>query len=124
MAERPTNPNDALARRRARSDRHRLGGGAAREAPAADAELGEGSAPPRAPRQRAPAAPRRPAVHDRTSEAIRRPAQLSEHCAGCGAPTRGRTGMVTELVEVGPVRALRVVACSVCPSKHRRTVGA
>jgi hypothetical protein len=31
--------------------------------------------------------------------------------------------MVTELVEVGPVRALRVVACSVCPGRHRRAAG-
>jgi hypothetical protein len=28
--------------------------------------------------------------------------------------------MVTELVEAGPVRALRVVACSACPERRRR----
>jgi hypothetical protein len=28
--------------------------------------------------------------------------------------------MATELVEVGPVRALRVVACSACPPRRRR----
>jgi hypothetical protein len=26
--------------------------------------------------------------------------------------------MVTEMVELGPVRALRVVACSACPDKR------
>jgi hypothetical protein len=37
---------------------------------------------------------------------------------GCGAPTRGRANMVTEVVESGPVRALRVVSCSACPDKR------
>jgi hypothetical protein len=63
-----------------------------------------------------------PDIHDKTRGALRRPAHLSERCAGCGAPTRGRTRMVTELVEVGPVRALRVVACSACPDRRRRDV--
>jgi hypothetical protein len=61
-------------------------------------------------------------VHDQTPAAIRRPAQLSDHCVTCGASTGGRTRMVTELVDVGPVRALRVVSCSVCPPKPRRGV--
>jgi hypothetical protein len=61
-------------------------------------------------------------VHDQTDAALRRPAHLSDRCAGCGASTRGRARMVTELVEVGPVRALRVVACSACPDRRRRDV--
>jgi hypothetical protein len=65
-----------------------------------------------------------PAIHDQTPGALRRPAQLSDRCSGCGAPTRGRAGMVTELVEVGPVRALRVVACSACPDRRRRELSA
>jgi hypothetical protein len=28
--------------------------------------------------------------------------------------------MVTVLVDVGPIRALRVVACSACPDRRRR----
>jgi hypothetical protein len=59
-------------------------------------------------------------VYDRTGGAIRRPAQISERCAGCGAATLGRTGMVTELVSSGPVQALLVVACSACPDQRRR----
>jgi len=49
---------------------------------------------------------------------VSRPAQLSDRCTGCGAPTRGRANMVTELVEFGPIRALRVVACSACPDRR------
>jgi hypothetical protein len=78
-----------------------------------------------APPQHAPAPARRapvPAVHDQTGGAVRRPAHISDRCAGCGAPTRGRSRMVTELVEAGPVRALRVVACSACPDRRRRDV--
>jgi len=63
-----------------------------------------------------------PAIYDQTSAALRRPAHVSERCAGCGASTRGRSRMITELVEVGPVRALRVVACSACPDRRRRDV--
>lgn len=84
-------------------------------APARDT-LAAPPAPP-APRKRPPAAP---AVHDQTPGATRRPAQLSDRCSGCGAPTAGRARMVTELVRVGPVRALRVVACSACPDRRRR----
>jgi hypothetical protein len=59
-------------------------------------------------------------VHDRTRAAVRRPAQISDHCAGCGASTRGRTLMATELVEIGGVRVMRVVACSECSDRRRR----
>jgi hypothetical protein len=59
-------------------------------------------------------------VYDRTDGAIRRPAQISDRCAGCGTPTLGRSGMVTELVAAGPVQVLRVVACSACPDQRRR----
>jgi hypothetical protein len=51
---------------------------------------------------------------------VRRPALLSDRCVGCGAKTKDVTGMVTELVEVGPIRTLRVVACSACPDRRRR----
>jgi hypothetical protein len=124
MAEPLITPSDALLARRGRPDRHRIGGGAAHEVPAADLELSDAGGLSRTPLRHAPAAAIRPAVHDTTSAAIRRPAQLSDRCAGCGAPTQGRTGMVTELVEVGPVRALRVVACSACPTRHRIALGA
>jgi hypothetical protein len=124
MAERIISPNHAPPPRRGRPDRHRIDGGAAPEVPAADLQLSDAGGPSRTPQRHTPAAAIRPAVHDQTSGAIRRPAQLSDQCAGCGASTRGRTGMVTELVEVGPVRALRVVTCSACPTRHRSAVGA
>jgi hypothetical protein len=53
-----------------------------------------------------------------TPRSVRRPAQISERCAGCGAPTRGRANMVTEAVEVGHARVLIVVHCSACPEKR------
>jgi hypothetical protein len=37
---------------------------------------------------------------------------------GCGASTRGRETMVTQFIQAGPVRALRVVSCSACPEKR------
>ena len=123
MAERSASPNAPPAPHRARNQRHRIDVRPAPEPPPADLDPsgGEAPSPPRpAPRRAVPVA-RRPTVHDRTGDAIRRPAQLSDRCAGCGASTRGRAGMVTELVSVGPVRALRVVACSVCPGRHPRS---
>jgi hypothetical protein len=104
---------------RARPDRHR---------PATDPVRAPVTpAAPAAPQRPAkPAAPDRPApaptIHDQTIGAIRRPAHLSDRCAGCGASTRGRSRMVTEVVDVGPVRALRVVVCSACPDRRRRDV--
>jgi hypothetical protein len=123
MAQRSPSPNDAPASHRSRKHRHRIDVGGAPEPAAPALEPADDKAPAR-PGQRRTATPAvRPTVHDQTSDAVRRPAQLSDRCAGCGASTRGRTGMVTELVEVGPVRALRVVACSVCPGRHRRAAG-
>jgi hypothetical protein len=99
--------------------------------PVEPVEIGE----PAAPAPAAPTAPTAPAVparkirtfrperapaRDKTKGAVRRPALLSERCLGCGAGTEGRSGMVTELVEVGPIRALRVIACSACPDRRRR----
>jgi len=104
-----------------------------REALRARAERHRPRADP-APTTRAAAAPLRPAkaaaarpvaapvIHDQTGGAIRRPVHLSDRCAGCGSSTRGRARMVTELVDAGPVRALRVVACSACPDRRRRDI--
>jgi hypothetical protein len=106
---------------RGRANRHR---------PQIDPAPGPTPAPARVPAPPRPAAPApapvRPAaaplIYDQTAGALRRPAHLSDRCTGCGASTRGRARMVTELVEVGPVRALRVVACSECPDRRRRDV--
>jgi hypothetical protein len=119
----------------ARADRHMISAPPAPEAPEAEPEHAE----PLAPAPKPAAAPPRPAARnasvrrwlpkrpsapppprDHTREALRRPALLSDRCAGCGATTKGRAGMVTELVEAGPIRALRVVACSACPDRRRR----
>jgi hypothetical protein len=105
---------------RGRTNRHRP---QIDPAPAPAPAPARAPAPPTAP---ARPAPRRsapvPSVHDRTDSALRRPAHISDRCTGCGAPTLGRSRMVTELVESGPVRALRVVACSACPDRRRRDV--
>jgi hypothetical protein len=102
---------------RGRANRHRP-----RIDPAPAPAPARSPAPPKAaapvPARPAPA----PLVHDQTGAALRRPAHLSDRCAGCGASTRGRARMVTELVEAGPVRALRVVACSACADRRRRDV--
>jgi hypothetical protein len=76
-------------------------------------------APPAARPKRAVRARLAPPAKDKTRGAVRRPALLSDRCVSCGASTKGVTGMVTELVEVGPIRALRVVACSSCPDRRR-----
>jgi len=72
-----------------------------------------------------PAPPRRRAVvaagtglYAPAPRTVTRPALVSDRCMGCGAPTRGRETMMTELIEAGPVRALRVVSCSACPDKR------
>jgi hypothetical protein len=104
-----------------RRNRHRV--------PAASPEAARSPAPSALPASRpeepAARAPHRIApvaagsgLYAETPGSVRRPAQLSDRCMGCGAPTRGRANMVTEVVEFGPVRALRVVACSACPDKR------
>jgi len=91
--------------------------------PADGAERADGAAtgteitPARAPRRLPPVAPG-VGLYAPSPGGLTRPAQLSERCSGCGSLTRGQTTMVTELVQVGPVRALRVVACSACPEKR------
>jgi hypothetical protein len=99
--------------------------------PSAPAEAIEPAAPALAPPAPAPAAPTwrkrsfgpaRAPAKDKTTSAVRRPALLSDRCLGCGASTEGRSGMVTELVEVGPIRALRVIACTACPDRRRRAL--
>ena len=118
MSARSTSSEDPHALRRARRDRHRV---PAAPAPPPPAPV-RPALPPEAPAARVP---RRIApvgagsgLYAETPGGIRRPAQLSDRCMGCGAPTRGRANMVTEIVEFGPVRALRVVACSACPDKR------
>jgi hypothetical protein len=99
-------------------------------APAAPADAIEPAAPALAPPAPAPAptwrkrsfGPARAPAKDKTTSAVRRPALLSDRCLGCGASTDGRAGMVTELVEVGPIRALRVIACTACPDRRRRAL--
>jgi hypothetical protein len=111
-------------------------------APAIAPERDEAAAPAVAPTPTAPAAKTAPPAltpalrrwrarraappsqppKDQTRDALRRPALLSDRCVSCGASTKGRQGMVTELVEVGPIRALRVVACSACPDRRRRAL--
>jgi hypothetical protein len=135
MADREQPPTARRSGRLARVDRHRIGMPASEPvAPAEPALPVAPSAPaaaplappapvpkPPAPRPRRPEHPVLPvpAARDLTPGAVRRPAHISDHCLGCGAPTTGRSGMVTELVEVGPVRALRVVACSACSGRRR-----
>ena len=131
MADREQPTTARRSGRSARVDRHRIGvpasGPVAPAAPALPVPPAEPASAPvalpaPAPRPRRPEHPVLPvpAARDLTPGAVRRPAHLSDHCLGCGAPTSGRSGMVTELVEVGPVRALRVIACSACSDRRRR----
>lgn len=141
MAERENIPEEGQPGHRARVDRHRIAA-TATAAPPATPEHEEAAAPAVAPTPTAPAAKTAPPAltpalrrwrarraappaqppKDQTRDALRRPALLSDRCVGCGASTKGRQGMVTELVEVGPIRALRVVACSACPDRRRRAL--
>lgn len=117
MADRPNSADVS----RPRGRRHRINPPVEPVAPAPAPAAAV--APPVKPRGTAPVRGRRETrvdVYDRTGGAIRRPAQISERCAGCGAATLGRSGMVTELVSSGPVQALLVVACSACPDQRRR----
>jgi hypothetical protein len=121
MSARPTSSEDTPALRPARRNRHRVP--AATPAPVPPAAPAAPAAPPA--EQPAPPAPRRIApvaagagLYAETPGGVSRPAQLSDRCMGCGAPTRGRANMVTEVVQSGPVRALRVVACSACPDRR------
>jgi hypothetical protein len=136
MAERDDIHEGDKAGRAGRVDRHRI----AREKAAAAAAAQASPPAPPAPAPPAPAAapapapaprpkavvkrafptPLAPALKDKTRGAVRRPALLSDRCVSCGASTKHLAGMVTELVEVGPIRALRVVACSECPDRRRR----
>jgi hypothetical protein len=118
MSARSTSSEDTPAVRPARRNRHRV--------PAETPPRRAPPAPPAPPVEEPAAhAPRRVApvaagsgLYAETPGGVSRPAQLSDRCLGCGAPTRGRSNMVTEVVEFGPVRALRVVACSACPDKR------
>jgi hypothetical protein len=117
-------PKSADVPGRPRGGRHRIALPPEKIAPT-PAEVAPAPAPAVRPAGRhdrtAPPRPdNRVSVYDRTGGAIRRPAQISERCTGCGAPTLGRSGMVTELVAAGPVQALLVVACSACPHQRRR----
>jgi hypothetical protein len=119
VTDRPTCPDRESPRPRVNRHRPHL---QPVPAPAPPAPVRDDAPPRRAPAP-APARPRplpAPVVHDQTPGALSRPAHVSDRCMGCGAPTRGRARMATELVEVGPVRALRVVACSACPPRRRR----
>ena len=118
MSARSTSSEAPHAHRPARRNRHRV--------PAAPVPQPPSPAPLTGPAEDAAArAPRRIApvgagsgLYAETPGGVSRPAQLSDRCMGCGAPTRGRANMVTEVVELGPVRALRVVACSACPDRR------
>ena len=118
MSARSTSSEAPHAVRPARRNRHRVA--------AAPVPQPSSPAPPTRPAGDAAArAPRRIApvvagsgLYAETPGGVSRPAQLSDRCMGCGAPTRGRANMVTEVVELGPVRALRVVACSACPDRR------
>lgn len=132
MAE-SENPTDGAEPGRAvRVDRHRIAREQAAAAAAAAASASAPAAPAPAPiAPAAPAARPKPAFRllsappkDQTGAAVRRPALLSDRCVACGASTDKVSGMVTELVESGPVRALRVVACSECPDRRRRALTA
>jgi hypothetical protein len=126
MAEREHPTDEDQPAPRGRVDRHKIVRVPA-DAPPAPAEREEEAVPaspqaaPRVWRARRTPAPL-PPPKDTTRDALRRPALLSDRCLGCGAATKGRAGMVTELVEVGPIRALRVVACSACPDRRRRAL--
>jgi hypothetical protein len=88
-------------------------------APTAAAPAALAPSPPAARSRRAGRPRLAPPAKDKTRGAVRRPALLSDRCVSCGASTKDVSGMVTELVEVGPIRALRVVACSSCPDRRR-----
>jgi hypothetical protein len=124
MSARTASSDDPPASGPARRDRHRvrpelMPPAAPAPAPAESAKGGEVARRP--PRRLAPVAAG-DGLYAPGPAGISRPAQLSDRCAGCGAPTRGRANMVTEVVEVGPVRALRVVACSGCPDRRAAQV--
>ena len=116
MSARSTSSEETHALRPARRNRHRVAAPAPRPQPPAPAPPAEAPAP-RAPRRIAPVGAGS-GLYAETPGGVSRPAQLSDRCTGCGAPTRGRANMVTEMVEFGPVRALRVVACSACPDRR------
>ena len=119
MSARSTSSEETHALRPARRNRHRVAAPAPRPqppAPAPPAPPAEAPAP-RASRRIAPVGAGS-GLYAETPGGVSRPAQLSDRCTGCGAPTRGRANMVTEMVEFGPVRALRVVACSACPDRR------
>jgi hypothetical protein len=108
-----------MAQRTTRRDRHRIA--AVPEPPAApvvgeDIEAGA-FARPAPPRARAVVGPGT-GLYAPAPRNVSRPAQLSDRCMGCGASTRGRETMVTQFIQAGPVRALRVVSCSACPDKR------
>jgi len=118
MSARSTSSEETHALRPARRNRHRITAPAPPQPPAPAPPAPPAEAPaPRAPRRIAPVGAGS-GLYAETPGGVRRPAQLSDRCTGCGAPTRGRANMVTEMVEFGPVRALRVVACSACPDKR------
>ena len=118
MAARPTSSEDSHAVRPARRNRHRVPAAPAPHPPSPGPRTPPAEAPaPRPPRRLAPLGAGS-GLYAETAGGVRRPAQLSDRCMGCGAPTRGRANMVTEVVESGPVRALRVVSCSACPDKR------
>jgi len=119
MSARSTSSEETHALRPARRNRHRLAAPAPPpqpRAPAPPAPPAEAPAP-RTPRRVAPVGAGS-GLYAETPGGVSRPAQLSDRCMGCGASTRGRANMVTEVVELGPVRALRVVACSACPDRR------
>ena len=103
MSARSTSSEAPHAHRSARRNRHRV--------PAAPVPQPPSPAPLTGPAEDAAArAPRRIApvgagsgLYAETPGGVSRPAQLSDRCMGCGAPTRGRANMVTEVIELGPV---------------------
>jgi hypothetical protein len=127
MSARSASGDDDPVPRPVRRDRHRArpeAGPPASPAPAAAPAPVPGNraqVAPRPPRRLAPVAPG-DGLYAPSAAGVSRPAHLSDRCAGCGAPTRGRANMVTEVVDVGPVRALRVVACSACPDRRAAEV--
>jgi hypothetical protein len=107
-----------MAHPASRRNRHRIAVVPEAPAPPAREDIEAGAfARPAPPRRRAVVAAGT-GLYAPTPSSIRRPAQISDRCTGCGAPTRGRETMVTELVQAGPVRGLRVVSCSACPDKR------
>jgi len=118
MSARSTSSEDSHAVRPARRNRHRVPAAPAPHPPSPGPRTPPAEAPaPRTPRRVAPVGAGS-GLYAETPGGVSRPAQLSDRCTGCGAPTRGRANMVTEMVEFGPVRALRVVACSACPDRR------